>query len=159
MLGSHKFTNGTACHQRNQFFQNLKGSGLCQCADFEKNISRTLLDLFLRADFMNWRRPMVLRLLPVCVILFVHMNARKEEQSVWGSLQRERFIRAKCEATDSQYSILKGLKNSSLTKSNVGHAKYTEFWMHLNGSKAYGLHSPSWPGIGAGHPRFELFYV
>ena len=47
---------------------------------------------------MNWRRPMVLRLPPVCV-----MNARKEEKSVWGSLQRERLMRAKeCKAADSQ---------------------------------------------------------
>lgn len=105
---------------------------------------------------MNWRRPMVLRLPPVCV-----MNARKEEKSVWGSLQRERLMRAKeCKAADSQDSILKGSKiQASQSPASVGHAKYIESWMHLNGPKAYGLHSPSRPSIGAGHPRFELFYV
>lgn len=102
---------------------------------------------------MNWRRPMVLRLPPVCV-----MNARKEEKSVWGSLQRERLMRAKeCKAADSQDSILKGSKiQASQSPGSVGHAKYIESWMHLNGPKAYGLHSPSRPSIGAGHPRFEL---
>ena len=75
-LGSHKFTNGTACHPINSF--RIRKAVDSVKAHFEKNVSRilkALLDLFLRADFMNWRRPMVLRLPPVCV-----MNARKEEK-------------------------------------------------------------------------------